>query len=111
MKNIFFIACIILSIQAAAQKIESYYDYNWKPCESLKARFYSTLQKTDSGWLRHDYFIDGLKLQMKALFADSACKVYNGQSIFFMPMDECLTSGKNCITGMKVFALVFILMV
>ena len=83
MKNIFFIACIILSIQAAAQKIESYYDYNWKPCESLKARFYSTLQKTDSGWLRHDYFIDGLKLQMKALFADSACKVYNGQSIFF----------------------------
>ncbi len=69
-------------MNATAQKTESYYDWNWKPCEAIKARFYSTLEKTDSGWLRYDYFLSGLKLQMKALFEDSACKIHNGHSVY-----------------------------
>jgi TonB family protein len=43
---------------------------------------YSSLQHTDSGSLRFDYFVAGTKPQMKALFEDSACKIYNGQSVF-----------------------------
>jgi len=83
MKCIGWIVALLISAQAMAQKTETYYDWNWKPCESLNARFYSTLEKTDSGWLRSDYFLSGLKMQMKALYADSACKVYNGTSVFF----------------------------
>ena len=83
MKQIFPLACLLICLQAPAQKkTETYYDYHWKPCDPLKARFYSTLQKTDSGWLRNDYFMAGLKLQMKALYEDSSCKISNGQSIY-----------------------------
>lgn len=82
MKYFYCFALILFCLSSTAQKTESYYDYNWRPCEPAKARFYSTLEKTDSGWLRYDYFLAGLKLQMKALFADSACKIYNGQTIF-----------------------------
>ena len=94
MKCICLMMCIIFCMQSGAQKTETYYDYNWKPCPSIKARFYSTVEKTDSGWLRYDYFLSGLKLQMKALFADSACKVYNGQSIFLYANGTGVNYGK-----------------
>ncbi|MEO5684188.1 MAG: TonB family protein [Chitinophagaceae bacterium] len=95
MRSILLMACCIFSIRAAAQKTETYYDYNWRPCESLKARFYSTLEKTDSGWLRHDYFLSGLKPQMKALFADSACKIYNGECIFLYANGSVSSIGRQ----------------
>jgi hypothetical protein len=62
-KKLSYIACLVFCTQAAAQRTELYSDYNWKPCEPLEARFYSTIQKTDSGWLRNDYFISELKPQ------------------------------------------------
>jgi TonB family protein len=88
---IFFMLCM----QSIAQKKELYFDYNWQPCESLKARFYCTLEKTDSGWLRNDYFISGLKLQMRALFEDSACRVHNGNSIYFFANGNVSTVGRR----------------
>ena len=95
MKFICSMALLIFSMTALAQKKITYYDYNWKPCESLKARFYSTLEKTDSGWLRYDYFISGPKLQMKALFEDSACKIYNGQYILFHANGNVASMGRK----------------
>ena len=95
MKSICWIACLLTCLHATAQKTETYYDYKWKPCDPLKARFYSVLQKTDSGWLRYDYFLAGLKLQMKALFADSTCKIHNGQSIFVYANGQVSSIGRQ----------------
>ncbi|MEI9809225.1 MAG: energy transducer TonB [Bacteroidota bacterium] len=72
-----------LYISAAAQKTESFYDYNWKPCTAENARFYSTLEKTDSGWLRHDYYLNGMSLQMRALYEDKECKIQTGQCSYY----------------------------
>jgi TonB family protein len=78
-----FIVCLVISLQATAQKTTMYYDYLWHPCDPLKARFYGELEKTDSGWLRKDYFLGNKRLQMQALYEDSACKIHNGQVLFY----------------------------
>jgi antitoxin component YwqK of YwqJK toxin-antitoxin module len=72
-----------LCIAAIAQKTESFYDYNWKASTPENARFYSTVEKTDSGWLRNDYFINGVSLQMRALYEDKDCKIQNGQYYYY----------------------------
>ena len=74
---------IILTSCLAAQKIEKFFDYNWKPCEINMARFYAVIMNTDSGWLRTDYFLATMKLQMKGLYKDSTCKISNGHFYFF----------------------------
>jgi len=79
------VICMFFCCCSFGQVKGTYYDYQWKPCDSLNARFYGTLQKTDSGWLRHDYYINGIKLQMKALYQDSACKIKNGYAYYFYP--------------------------
>lgn len=68
---------------AAAQKTELFYDYNWKSSTPENAKFYSTVEKTDSGWFRNDYYISTYKLQMKALYEDADCKIINGYCTWF----------------------------
>jgi TonB family protein len=70
-------------LSSAAQKKETFYDFYWKPCAATEARFYSIVQKTDSGWLRKDYYISNKSLQMQALFEDEACKIANGHMYYF----------------------------
>jgi TonB family protein len=70
-------------ISSIAQKTESFYDYTWKPCTAENARFYSTVEKTDSGWLRNDYFINGMSLQMRAVYEDKDCKIQNGHCNYY----------------------------
>ncbi|MBS1563548.1 MAG: energy transducer TonB [Bacteroidetes bacterium] len=76
---------LLLAEPLSAQKIESWYDYQWKKCEVKDARFYSSLKKTDSGWLRSDYFVNGYTLQMNGLYEDSACQIPNGKVVFAYP--------------------------
>lgn len=82
-RTLFLAATITFANHSFGQKTDAYFDYNWKPCVAVDARFYSTIEKTDSGWFRNDYFISGLKPQMSALFEDSGCKIYNGWSKFY----------------------------
>ncbi len=95
MKFFSLLVCTFFCNILFAQKQETYYDYQWKQCDPLVARFYSIKEKTDSGWLRKDYYLGGLKLQMKALFSDSACEVHNGYMYFFYP------NGTPSIIGRK----------
>ncbi len=78
-----FIAILFICLNLAAQPKESWYDAFWKPCDASRASYYSLVNKTDSGWLREDYFIGTKKLQMKALFEDSACKSKHGWAAWF----------------------------
>jgi hypothetical protein len=60
MKTILLLLTSIICIHSTAQKTEAYYDYNWKACTPENARYYSEVVKTDSGWLRHDYFLGNM---------------------------------------------------
>lgn len=89
----FFIFCMV-TLSVTAQKKEAYYDYSWKPADPLKARFYSTVEKTDSGWFRNDYFLGTMKLQMQALYEDSSCEITNGRSVFFYANGKVSSVGR-----------------
>lgn len=71
------------TIKTNAQKTRTYYDYQWKACDVGQARFVSDVVKTDSGWLRDDYFISTQKLQMQGLYEDSATKIANGYFYYY----------------------------
>lgn len=73
----------INTLTISAQKRETFYDVNWKLCDQSNACYYSVVEKTDSGYLQQDYFMYGLKLQMKALYEDSACKIMNGKAAWY----------------------------
>jgi len=95
MKCICWITALLITVHTFAQKTESFYDWQWKPCEAVKARFYSTLEKTDSGWLRYDYFLGSKKTQMKALFEDQDCKIFNGTSVYFHANGQVKAIGRQ----------------
>jgi antitoxin component YwqK of YwqJK toxin-antitoxin module len=66
-----------------AQEKKIYFDENWKEISSqVNAVYYRTVQKTDSGYLRQDFFNSG-KIQNRALFQDDSLKTHSGQDIFF----------------------------
>ena len=85
MKTISTLTLVLLTSLAYAQKIEKYYNYNWKETDISGASFYSMIDKTDSGWLRKDFYIHRKTLQMQALYADSSCKMQAGTAYYFYP--------------------------
>lgn len=78
---------------AAAQKTETWYDYNWKACAPEQARFFSEVKKTDSGFLRYDYFVQERSLQMSGKYEDEACTIKNGYFQYFHPNKILQSSG------------------
>jgi TonB family protein len=82
-KWLFILVCMLSAQLAVSQKTEIYTDYKGTPCQSMNARFYTVLEKTDSGWLRREYFLEGLKLHKKALFEDQACTIQQGDYLYF----------------------------
>ncbi len=94
MKFITAIFLVLFFFNSVAQKTEAYYDFYWKPCQPTEARFYSTLEKTDSGWLRHDYFIGNQQLQMKALYKDKDCKIKNGYATWYFANGNISMTGR-----------------
>lgn len=68
---------------ANAQTIEKFFDYQWNTCDANEARFYCTITKTDSGYVRKDYFIHEKSLQMLGKYNDLDCKIANGHFYFF----------------------------
>jgi len=95
MKTMLLLITILMGTVSNAQKIEAYYDYSWKPCAPEQARFFSEVQKTDSGWLRHDYFLGTKTLQMSGLFEDSANKIANGYFRYFYANGIPQSFGQN----------------
>jgi hypothetical protein len=94
----FFLMAIISF--AGAQKIEHYYDYNWKPCLLADARYYSLMERRDSVWHRQDYFTTPTSLQMDGSYDDTAAKIPHGKFSYFYP-DGKLESIGNYVHGKK----------
>jgi len=76
---------LLLPFFLFSQKTETYYDYFWKPCSAENARYFSLVEKTDSGWFRKDYFLSSRTLQMQGLYEDENCKTSNGFFKFYYP--------------------------
>jgi len=95
MKTYIVVIAIIVSNAVQAQKIEKYYDYQWKECVPGAARFLSLINKTDSGWLREDYFVAATKLQMKGLYEDSGTHIANGFFYFYYSNGIVESAGRN----------------
>ncbi len=68
-----------MTVISQAQRTEMLYDLHWQPASFANARYASVTVKTDSGWLRHDYYLPKRSLQMKGLYKDSACLFKHGQ--------------------------------
>jgi antitoxin component YwqK of YwqJK toxin-antitoxin module len=78
-KTLYLLLLILIILDNSyAQKSEKFYNYKWEECNSNIASFYSLVLKTDSGYLRKDYFLKGKNLQSSGLYSDSLCKVKNG---------------------------------
>ena len=77
--------CSLAIPPAHCQKIEKYYDYQWHQTDAQHARFYSLIERTDSGWHRRDYYLHSLTLRMEGLYEDSACKIPSGWFRYFHP--------------------------
>ena len=75
MRLLFTISLLIAAIQLSGQTIEKYYDYKWNECEADEARFYCQIIKTDSGYVRKDYFIHEKKFQMVGKYKDKETKM------------------------------------
>jgi antitoxin component YwqK of YwqJK toxin-antitoxin module len=100
MKYLIVFALSIFSLQSYTQDIEKYYDYNWRKCEPNRARFYSAVYKTDSGYVRKDYYIREKSLQMLGKYEDVDLKIANGYFRFYHT-DNALSSFGQYVNGKK----------
>jgi antitoxin component YwqK of YwqJK toxin-antitoxin module len=77
-----------------AQNCEKLYDYNWKECKLDEARFYSLTSRTDSGYVRKNYYVKEKRVQMIGKYQDSLCEVKNGKFTFYHTNGIIESSGK-----------------
>jgi TonB family protein len=82
---LFALLCSLAVPPARCQKTEKYFDYQWHETDVVHARFYSLIEKTDSGWHRRDYFLHSLTQQMEGFYTDSACKIPSGYFRYYHP--------------------------
>ncbi|MBL0355668.1 MAG: energy transducer TonB [Chitinophagaceae bacterium] len=83
MRSFFLLTLTLFYFTAQAQKIETYYDWQWKVCDIPYARFFSVVEKADTVWKRTDYYITELRLQMKGSYKDHDCKIKHGSFNYF----------------------------
>ncbi|MBN8837307.1 MAG: energy transducer TonB [Sphingobacteriia bacterium] len=77
------------------QKIERFFDYNWKLSDLAHARFFSMMQNTDSGWVVNDFFLNEQKtVQMVGKYSDTGGKIKDGFFYFFYPSGKLKSYGK-----------------
>lgn len=99
MKTLLLFFCLFTALNTTAQN-KQYYDWEWKPCNPEDARFVSLTDKTDSGWLRRDFYLSTKKSQMKGLYKDSALKIKNGWFRYFY-VNQVVSSQGNYVNGKK----------
>ena len=85
---------LLASLFADAQTIQKFYDYSWKPCQESDARFVAYITKTDSGYVRKDYFLHSKKLQMSGKYGDADCKLHDGYFYYFHANGVLESSGQ-----------------
>ncbi|HVZ26997.1 MAG TPA: hypothetical protein VG842_13115, partial [Sediminibacterium sp.] len=77
----------VCSIKAVAQQktVQSFYDFNHKPCVVGDARYVAVTQQRDSGFYQEEFYLPVNQLKMKGLFSDSSCTIKNGRFYYLYP--------------------------
>ena len=78
MKSVCLFLFLTIPFVSFSQKIERFYDMNWKPSDESKATYYSIMTKQDSVWHQQDYFRNTGYMQMDGYFKDTADKIRHG---------------------------------
>lgn len=92
--RLLILSIFIFSQHSYAQKIERFYDYRWKEVtDATHARFYATIEKKDSVWLRQDFYLREGRLQMKGYYKDADCKIAHGEFKWYHPNGYLQTAG------------------
>src|SRR6185503_18934507 len=94
MKIILLFFLIIQSLFLSAQKIEKFYDWQWKLCDPSISRYYALIEFQNGSWHRRDYFIREKKLQMEGFYQDSLCKKQQGLFHYFHANGSLEAEGK-----------------
>ena len=100
MKTFSLVILLFSSKTIFGQLTEKYYTYNWKECQPNEARFYTAILKTDSGFLRNDYYIHEKSIQMSGKYADVDLKIHDGYFHYFHSNGSLNAIGKY-VNGKK----------
>src|ERR1043165_6168825 len=100
MKTTISLLLLLVNLFAYGQKVEQFFDYNWKPCAPEKARYYTSIEKKDSVWLRQDYYIREKWLQMEGTYLDQETKIAHGKVTYYHPNKQLEGTG-NFINGKR----------
>ncbi len=100
MKPFLIFLSLMVPVFAFSQKIEKFYDYRGKETTPENSRYIAVILKTDSGWLRSEYYVRERSLKMKGLYLDSLCKKPNGRFYAFHPNQQIFNFG-NYTNGKK----------
>ena len=87
----FFLLCLG---RASAQRIEKFYDLNWKSCTPGDARYYSILTWEDSVWHQQDYYVSSKSMQMNGYFKDTASSMRHGYFRYYYPDGNVQSAGR-----------------
>ncbi|PZP43628.1 MAG: hypothetical protein DI598_15555, partial [Pseudopedobacter saltans] len=98
MRTVFLCLFVFTSTLLFAQKKKplwtQYYDYQWKPAKAPNISYYSVVDKTDSGYLRLDYYVRERVVQMEGYYDDDSCKIQNGRFTYFYPSGKPERQGR-----------------
>ncbi|MBO9631732.1 MAG: energy transducer TonB [Chitinophagaceae bacterium] len=72
----------------------TFYDYKFRKTDVAGARFFSTVKRTDSGYLRNDYYMKGQTAQMSGYYADSGLKIRSGKFTYWYPNNKIKSFGE-----------------
>ncbi|MCW3075142.1 MAG: hypothetical protein JWP69_2211 [Flaviaesturariibacter sp.] len=90
---------LLFSVTAGAQKIEAFYDYQFKPTDK-GARYYVVTQKEGDAWHRQAWYLPERTLAIDAWYKDSAAKIPHGKETWYHTTGYPETEG-NYVDGKK----------
>jgi antitoxin component YwqK of YwqJK toxin-antitoxin module len=85
MKAYCLLVLLLGRLVVQGQKTEHYYDYNWKECNPELARYYAVVEKTDSLWVRTDYYLRESFPQMRGFYLDAESRIPHGTFVYYHP--------------------------
>ena len=100
MKACYLFMFLLYTLATQGQRLEQYYDWQWKRAEPASARFVAIIEKKDSLWERTDYYLREKKVQMSGSYTDSSCRLAHGSFYYFHPNGIPESSGRY-VNGKK----------
>ncbi|HVZ25516.1 MAG TPA: hypothetical protein VG842_05665 [Sediminibacterium sp.] len=90
----FLFFALFAKAQQTNKETHKFLDIGMRECEEKRARYYSIVLETDSGFYREDYFLPSKKLAMRGLFRDRGTLTRDGYFYFLYPTGNIMSYGQ-----------------